>query len=362
MADFSRREAFQRFGLMGMAILLGGVATPPIESLLALDVPPKDGKASSYPPPLTPEQFEALVGTVKETRAKAVDAQEAAADFMRRFVSFSPRVLAAKRPGGIIGSVFIDPTPKAIEMAVNLQMTRSRGEPAVLDDLGKIAATHYSRRRHRYFVFTVPNTVDLFGESIHKNRYLLQMVVSSELPPDKIVQTNQDLESLLGRQLTFARLMVNGLPSGNGTEAIRRNDIWINNQEGKPIPDKTVSVTLVSELVRLEMAGAEVRAIAPADAGARSEGWQNVSEAYRNFAVGQMLEAESLVAKYAPRNALEQTVKTNSLSEYRPYLIEIKKRLNWGEAHAALYESQKHGKVDLITQQIFLDVSETPSA
>jgi hypothetical protein len=176
------------------------------------------------------------------------------------------------------------------------------------------------------------------------------------LPPDKIVQTNQDLESLLGRQLTFARLMVNGLPSGNGTEAIRRNDIWINNQEGKPIPDKTVSVTLVSELVRLEMAGSEVRAITPADAGARPEGWQNVSEAYRNFAVGQMLEAESLVAKYGPRNALEQTVKANSLSEYRPYLIEIKKRLNWGESHAALYESQKHGRVDLITQQIFLDV------
>jgi hypothetical protein len=356
MADFSRREACQRFGLMGMAILLGGVATPPIEFLLALDVPPKDGKAGSYPPPLTPEQFEALVGTVKETMAKAVDAQEVAADFMRRFVSFSPRILAAKRPGGMIGSVFIEPTPKAIEMAVNLQMARARGEPAVLDDLGKMAGKHYWRRRHRYFVCTVPNTVQLFGESIHKNRYLLQMAVSSELPPDKIVQTNQDLESLLGRQLTFARLMVNGLPSGNGASVIRRNDIWLDVQEGATIPDKAVSVTLVSDLVRLEMAGSEVRTITPADAGGRPEGWQNVSEAYRNFAVGQMIEAESLVAKYGPRNAFEQTVKANSLSEYRPSLSEIKQRLNWGESHAALYESQKHGRVDLITQQVFFDV------
>jgi hypothetical protein len=356
MADLSRREACQKLGLMGMAILLGGVATPPIETLLALDVPPKDGKASSYPPPLTPEQFEELVGTVKETRAKAVDAQEAAADFMRRFVSFSPRILATKRPGGMIGSVFIDPTPKAIELAVNLQMTRARGEPAVLDDLGKTAGKHYWRRRHRYFVLTVPNTVQLFGESIHKDRHLMQMAVSSELPPDKIVQTNQDLESLFGRQLMCARLMVNGLPSGNGAGVIRRNDIWLDDQEGTTIPDKTVSVTLVIALVRLEMAGSEVRAITPADAGARPEGWQNVSEAYRNFAVGQMIEAESLVAKYGPRNALEQTVKTNILSEYRPYLIEIKKRLNWGESHVALYESQKHDRVDLMTQQVFFDV------
>ena len=341
---------------MGMAILLGGVATTPIESLLALDVPPKDGKAGSYPPPLTPEQFEMLVGTVKETRAKAIDTQEATADFMRRFVSFSPRVLEAKRPGGMIGSVFVDPTSKTIELAVNLQMTRARGEPAVLDDLGKMAGKHYWSRRHLYFALTVPNTVDLFGDSIHKNRYLLQMAVSSELPPDKIVQTNQDLESLLGRQLLFARLMVNGLPAGNGAGVIRRNDIWIDDQEGKTIPDKTVSVTLVSNLVRLEMAGSEVRTITPADAGARPEGWQNVSAAYRNFAVGQMLEAESLVAKYRPRNAFEQTETTRALSEYRPYLIEIKKRLNWGESHAALYESQKHGRVDLITQQVFLDV------
>jgi len=345
MADLSRREACQRLGVMGMAILLGGGIFSP-----------RSGKAGSYPPPLTPEQFEELVGTVKETRAKAVDAQEAAADFMRRFVSFSPRVLTAKRPGGVIGSVFIDPTPKAIELAVNLQMTRARGEPAVLDDLGKMAGKHYWSRRHRYFVLMVPNTVQLFGESIHKDRYLLQMTVSSELPPDKIVQTNQDLESLLGRQLMFARLMVHGLPSGIGAGVIKSNDIWLDDQEGKTIPDKAVSVTLVSDLVRLEMAGSEVRTITPADAGARPEGWQNVSEAYHNFAVGQLIEAESLVAKYGPRNAFEQTVKTNSLSEYRPYLIEIKKRLNWDESHAALYESQKHGRVDLMTQQIFFDV------
>ena len=347
MSDFSRREVCRGLGLMGLAILLSG----------AEKVPPKSGEGGPYPPPLTPEQFEVLVGTVKETRAKAVGVPEAAADFMRRFVNFSPRILAAKRPGGVIGSVLVDPPSKAIEMAVNLQMARERLEATMLhDDLGKVAASHYWRRRHRYFVMTVPNTVQLFGESIHKDRYLLQMATSGELPSDKIVHTNQDLESLLGRQLTFARLMVNGLPYGKGAGTIRRNDIWVDDQEDNKIPDKTVSVTLASDLVRLEMAGAEVRAITPTDAGGRAEGWQDVSEAYRNFALGQFIEAENIVAKYTPRNAFEETVSDATLAEYQPYLVEIKKRLNWGESRAALYETQKHGRVDLLTQQIFFDV------
>jgi hypothetical protein len=352
-SDFTRREVCRGLGLLGAAILLGGCQRPtPVEPDAKRVVP------AVYPEPLSPGQFEALVGTVQETRAKAARTAEASLDFMRRFVSFSPRILAAKRPGGVIGSVLVDPTPTTVELAVNLQMARERLEPAVLhDDLGRMAAKQYWRFRPRYFVATVPNTVNLFGDAIHKNRFLLQMVVSGELPSDKVVQTNQDLESLLGRQITFARLMVNGLPYGRAGVTIRRNDIWVDDQEGQKIPEKTISVTLASDLVRLEMTGSEVRMVTPVGPGERADGWQYVSEAYNNFAIGQMIEAERAVALYTPRNALETAVVAQALSEYRARLIEIKKRLNWDDARAEVYESQqKHSKVDLITQQIFLDI------
>ncbi len=351
-SDFTRREVFRGLGLVGAAILLGGC-----ERMALRDPTPKGGDAASYPDPLTPEQFESLVGTIHETRAKIARAAEAPLDLMRRFVSFSPRILAAKRPGGVIGSVLVEPTPTTVELAVNLQMARERLEPAMLhDDLGSMAAKQYWRVRHRYFVATVPNTVNIFGEAIHRNRYLLQMIVSGELPSEKIVQTNQDLESLLGRQITFARLMVNGLSYGKGGVPIRRNEIWVDDREGQTIPDGTISVTLVSDLIRLEMTGSEVRAITPVGSGARPQAWNQVSEAYHNFAVGQMIEAERAVALYQPRNAFEQAVAAQALVEYRSRLIEVKKRLNWDEAHAEAYESQKHSKVDLLTQQIFLDI------
>lgn len=337
---------------MGAAILLGGC-----QGTALREPAPKGGGAASYPEPLTPEQFEALVGTVQGTRAKIARDAEAPLDFMRRFVRLSPRILAAKRPGGVIGSVLIDPPPMTVELAVNLQMARERLEPVLLhDDLGRMAAKQYWRFRNRYFVATVPNTVNLFGDSIHKNRYLLQMIVSGGLPSDHIVQANQDLESLLGRQITFARLMVNGLPYGRGGAPVRRNDIWLDDQEGQKIPDGTISVTLACNLIRLEMAGSEVRAITPVAAGERPQTWNQVSAVYHNFAVGQMIEAERAVALYAPRNAFEQAVVNQALREYRLRLIEVKKSLNWDEAHAEAYESQKHSKVDLLTQQVFLDI------
>ena len=351
-SDFTRREVCRGLGFMGAAILLGGC-----QRMALLEPTSKADDAASYPAPLTPEQFESLVGTVQETRAKVARAAEAPLDFMRRFVSFSPRILAAKRPGGVIGSVLVDPSTTTVELAVNLQMARERLEPAVLhDDLGHLAAKQYWRFRHRYFVATVPNTVNIFGEAIHRNRYLLQMIVSGDLPTDKIVQTNQDLESLLGRQITFARLMVNGLPYGKGGAPVRRNDIWVDDHEGQKIPDGTISVTLACDLIRLEMAGSEVRAITPVASGTRPQTWHQVSEVYHNFAVGQMIEAERAVALYTPRNAFEQDVVAQALAEYRSRLLELKKSLNWDEAHAEAYESQKHSKVDLLTQQIFLDI------
>ncbi len=351
-SDLTRRDVFRGLGLMGAAILMGGC-----ERMIPGNPAQQDVDTASYPDPLTPEQFETLVGTVPETRAKISKVAGASSDFMRRFVSFSPRILVAKRRGGVIGSVLVEPPQSTVELAVNLQMARGREEPALLhDDLGRLAAKQYWRTRKRYFVTTVPNTVNLFGESIHQNRYLLQMIVDGDLPPDTIVHTNQDLESLLGRQITFARLMVNGLPSGRGGAPIRRNDIWVDDQEGQKIPDGTISVTLVCNLIRLEMAGSEVKAVTPIAPGERPQTWHQVSEGYYNFAVGQMIEAERAVSLYAPRNAFEHAIVDHATVEYRAALIELKKSLNWNERHAETYESQKHSKVDLLTQQIFLDI------
>src|SRR3970282_1383542 len=99
-SDFTRREVCRGLGLMGAAILLGGCQGMP-----RLEEPtPKGGGAISYPDPLTPEQFDALVGTVQGTRAKIARDADAPLDFMRRFVRLSPRILAATRPGGVIGS------------------------------------------------------------------------------------------------------------------------------------------------------------------------------------------------------------------------------------------------------------------
>lgn len=351
-SDLTRREVCKGLGLIGAAILLGGCQRLSVAEPVAKPV-----DVAFYPPPLTPEQFESFVGTVQETRAKAARTADAPLDFMRRFVSFSPRILAAKRPGGVIGSVLVNPTPTTVELAVNLQMARERLEPALLhDDLGRMAAKQYWRFRNRYFVATVPNTVNLFGDAIHKNRYLLQMIVSGDLLPDTVVQTNQDLESLLGRQITFARLMVNGLPYGRDGAPIGRNDIWLDDQEGQKIPDGTIGVTLACNLIRLEMTGSEVRAITPVASGERPQTWHQVSAAYHNFAVGQMIEAERAVALYVPRNAFSQAVVAQALAEYRARLLEVKKSLNWDEAHAEAYESKKHSKVDLLTQQVFLDI------
>jgi len=88
----------------------------------------------------------------------------------------------------------------------------------------------------------------------------------------------------------------------------------------------------------------------------RPQAWNQVSEAYHNFAVGQMIEAERAVALHQPRNVFSQTVVAQALTEYRSRLVELKKRLNWDEAHAEAYESQKHSKGDLLTQQVFLDI------
>lgn len=351
-AEFSRRQVCQGLGLMGAALLLGGC-----ESLPAPDPPPKVGAAASYPPALTSAEFEKFVGTVKDTRTKSIREPEAPTDFLRRFISFSPRTLAETRPYGVIGSVFVEPALRVVEMAVNLQLAREKLEPTVLhDDLGRMAAKQYWRYRQRYFVMVVPNSVRIFGDGIHKNRFLLQMILHSELPSDKIVQVNQDLESLIGRNLTFARLMVNGLPYSKEATPIRSTDIWLDDLEGQAIPEKTISVTLAGDLIRLVMTGTEARSITPADPAAQPQGWQMVSDNYRTFAVGQFFEAERQLSKYAPRNAFEEKVMTGLLADYRPSLNEIKKWVKWGEAKDQIYEFQKHDRMDIFTQQVFLDI------
>ena len=352
MSDFSRREVCRGLGLMGAAILLGGCeGLPP----LAFVPPQKD--ASSYPPLLTPDQFEALVGTVKDARAKAISDPDATTDFISRFISFSPKILAAKRTGGVVGSVLIDAPFTAIQLAVNLQLARERTEPAVLhNDLGRIAASQYWRVRRRDFITIVPNTVFLFGDEIHKNRYLLQMIFRGNLPSDKIVQTNQDLESLISRKLAFARLLMTGLPYAEGSPRITSLDIWIDDPEKSRVPDGRISVSLLTALLRLEKAVSAVRDITPVDALQRPAGWQEVSEAYRTFAVGQMIETKLEVVNSKPHNAFEETVLTRIRSNYQPYVLEIKKRMDWNDTRAKAYDAQKGGMEDLLTQQIFLDI------
>ena len=358
MADISRRTICQRLGLLGMAIMLGsGQKALSFESPIKPDAAPKSGESGPYPLPLTPERFEELIGTVKETRARAVGNPEATVDFIRRFVNFSPRILAAKRAGGVVGSVFVNPPLAAIQLAVNLQLARDRTEPALLhNDLGRMAASQYWRIKRRDFIAIIPITVSLFGDVIHKNRNLLQMILRGDLPSDKTVQKNQDLESLIGRKLTFARLLVTGLTYAEGSPPIRNTDIWIDDPERSTVPEGQISVSLLTMLIRLEKAASAVRDITPVDALQSPAGWQDVSEAYRTFAVGQMVEAEREVANSKPQNAFEERVRTSFRANYKSYVLDIKKRTNWNDARAEAYETQKHGIEDLFTQQIFLDI------
>jgi hypothetical protein len=78
-----------------------------------------------------------------------------------------------------------------------------------------------------------------------------------------------------------------------------------------------------------------------------------VSDAYRNFAVGQLIEAERAVAQHTPHNALERTIVASALDEYQPYLADIKKRLDWGHTCNEVYREQKQdGRADLFVQTV----------
>ncbi len=80
-----------------------------------------------------------------------------------------------------------------------------------------------------------------------------------------------------------------------------------------------------------------------------------MSEAYRNFAVGQMIEAEQAVVQHAPRNAFEKAVVTRVLGEYQPYLDDIMQRLDWGHTCIKMYSDQKQdGRADLLAQPVFI--------
>lgn len=347
--SLSRREACKRLGLIGAAILLGGC-----ESLPRLAFQSRPGETNTDPAVLTPDQFAEKVGTVETARAYAVRGIEAPTEFIQRFLLYSPRIQAASRPGGPIGSVLYNPKPAAIASAVKLQLARGRGEPELLhDDLGTIAAAQYTQYGAKTFVAVFPNSVSIVGDTIHKDRSLLQLVLTGNLPSEKIVCVNHDLESLIGRQLTFASQMVHGIRCGTRMLLIRSAAIWTGAQER--IPEDTISLSLATVLIRLETTGHEVRAITPEDPRKRPTGWQDVSEAYRNFAVGQMLEAEQALAQYAPRNTFEKLVVSAVLGEYRPYTADIRQRLDWGHTCIKVYSDQKQdGRADLLTQPVFV--------
>ncbi|TAL11885.1 MAG: hypothetical protein EPO02_03225 [Nitrospirae bacterium] len=334
---------------MGATLFLSGCEGLP---RLAL---PEFGEAPNVDPAaLTPEQFAAKGGTVELARSNAARGVEAPNEFIQRFLLHSPRVHAASRPGGPIGSVLYNPKPATIASAVKLQLTRGKGEPELLhNDLGTMAATQYAQYGARTFAAVFPNSVSIVGDAIHRDRSLIQLVLTGNLPSDKIVCTNQDLESLIGRQLTFASQMVHGIPCGTGLPTIRSTTIWAAEQESQRIPEGTISLALASALIRLEITGHEVRAITPANPRKRPAGWQDVSEAYRNFAVGQMIEAEQALADYAPRNAFEKTVAAAVLGETKPYLDDVMKRLDWGHTCVKTYSDQKQdGRSDLLIQPV----------
>jgi len=343
----SRRDACKRLGLMGLVLLLGGCASFP-------RLGPLDPRNLTIlkPAPLPPEQFQARVGTVEEARDLAVRGVALPDEFMEDFLLLSPRIQAACQPGGLIGSVFYNPRPASIASAVKFQLALERLEPELLhNDLGKMAATQYKQFGPRSFAAIYPSTVSLIGESIHKDRSLLQLVINGTLPSERIVRTNQDLESLIGRQLTFADQIVHGIRCGNGNTRLRSADI---RDDDRRIPEGTITLSLAKVLIRLEVAGAEVRAITPSDPHEPPSGWQQVSDVYRNFAVGQLLEAEQAVAQYVPRNTLEKTIQTHALDEYQPYLTEVMQRLDWEHTSHEAYQGQKQDdRVDLLAQPVF---------
>ncbi len=334
---------------MGVTLLLGGC-----ESLPQLAIQERGGETNAGLDLLTPDQFAEKVGTVELARSNAARGIEAPSAFLQRFLLRSPRVRVASRSGGPVGSVLYNPKPATIASAVKLQLSRGKGEPELLhNDLGTMAAAQYAQYGARTFAAVFPNSVSIVGDAIHKDRSLIQLVLTGNLPSEKIVCTNQDLESLIGRQLTFASQMVHGIPCGSGMAPIRSTAIWAADQEAQRIPEGTISLAFASMLIRLEITGNEVRAITPADSHKRPTGWQDVSEAYRNFAVGQMIEAEQALADYAPRNTFEKTVAGAVLGESKPYLSDVKKRLDWGHTCIKTYSDQKQdGRADLLMQPV----------
>jgi hypothetical protein len=335
---------------MGAALLLGGCESLPRFALPEFGEQPNVDAAVP-----TPDQFAAKAGTVEAARANAVRGIEAPNEFIQRFLLHSPRVHAASRPGGSIGSVLYNPKPATIASAVKFQLARGRGEPELLhNDLGTMAATEYAQYGSRTFASIFPSAVSIVGDAIHKDRALIQLVLTGNLPSERIVCTNQDLESLIGRQLTFAAQMVHGVHCGTGMSSIRSTAIWTTDPDSHRIPEGAISLALASTLIRLEITGHEVRAITPANPRVRPTGWQDVSEPYRNFAVGQLIEACQAVASHPPRNAYEKTVVSTVLGEYAPYRDDIMKRLDWGHTCVKTYSDQKQdGRADLLMQPVF---------
>jgi hypothetical protein len=336
---------------MGAALLLGGC-----ESLPRLAFQDRGGEASLDPAALTPDQFAAKAGTVEAARANAASGIEASDEFIRRFLLHSPRVHAASRPGGTIGSVLYNPKPATVASAVKLQMAGGKGEPELLhNDLGTMAAAQYTQYGSRTFAAVFPNAVSIVGDDIHKNRSLIQLVLTGNLPSEKIVCTNQDLESLVGRQLTFASQMVHGVSGGARAPLIRNAAISTADPDSRSIPEGTISLALAGALIRLEITGYEVRTITPTGPRTRPTGWQDVSEPYRNFAVGQLIEACQAVVDYVPRNVYEKAVVSTVINEHKPYLDDVMKRLDWGHTCLKVYSDQKRdGRADLLMQPVLV--------
>jgi hypothetical protein len=348
-SSVSRRKVCKGLGLMAVAMVLGGCAG--LRKILPLE--PVES------PSIPADQFDARIGTLEEARVKSLSHPDFLEEYLVDFVLNSPRFQEANA-SGLIESVFYNPRPAVIRTAVRLQLMRGKDQPEhVHNDLDRIAARQYQLIGQQVFANIYPSAAALIGDPFYENHALLQLIITGELPSKRIVLTNADLESLLGRKLTLAHLLVHGIQYGPEMPSITFANIMTVAEGKHGLPEGSVSTALLSRVIRLEVAEHEVRMITPADPAAAAQGWQAVSTGYRNFAVGQFMECEKAVADYAPRTALEKMLVTEALRVNRPFLVESLRRVRWNAASLEEYRIQKQeSRSDLLAHPIFLPLDQ----
>ena len=335
---------------MAAAMILGGCAG--FRKIL-----PREPVQSS---PIPADQFDARIGTLEEARIKSASQADFLEEYLVDFVLNSPRFQEANA-SGLVESVFYNPRPAVIRASVRLQLMRGKHQPEfVHNDLDRIAVRQYQLIGHQVFANIYPSVAALIGDPFYENHSLLQLIITGELPSRRVVLTNADLESLLGRKLTLAHLLVHGIQYESEMPSITFANIMTVAEGKHGLSEGSVSTALLSRVIRLEVTEHEVRMITPDDPAAAAQGWQAVSTGYRNFAVGQFMECEKAVADYTPRTALEKVLVTEALRVNRPFLVESLRQVRWNAASLEEYRIQKQeSRIDLLAHPIFLPLDQS---